>query len=240
MQAAGVISRLVSSKYLPLLELWFVEVNSWFWWRFVSRILGKAEPYGNPWLCLQLLLRLVSPFVYSTLFILFLIITQRLQNGHWSTEDNTRAVRSRCYRYYCRAPTLNDHGCRQNCTSQWNHVNGMEIRWLLMVAGKWWQGSYVRCVPPGPTHVTSPGWVWHTEGSPQQRGTTSCYVDNWRIGMAICYFGQNYQDHMWYLCDTCRETRQCDHVCGNIKLITKNSEKGKRKKERRKDFQTNV
>jgi hypothetical protein len=33
---------------------------------------------------------------------------------------------------------------------------------------------------------------------------------------------------------------QCDHVCGNIKLITKNSEKGKREKEKRKGFITDL
>ena len=30
--------------------------------------------------------------------------------------------------------------------------------------------------------------------------------------------------------------RQCDHVCGNIKLNTKNSEKGKREKGKKKGF----
>ena len=31
---------------------------------------------------------------------------------------------------------------------------------------------------------------------------------------------------------------QCSHVCGNIKLITKNSEKGRREKGKKKGFQT--
>ncbi len=33
---------------------------------------------------------------------------------------------------------------------------------------------------------------------------------------------------------------QCGHVCGNIKLITQNSEKGKREKEKKKGFITDL